>query len=198
MSSFILHLYSIISVSILITSVLNSASDRLSISSSLSYFSGGFLKKYFIYLFLERGEGREKGEKQWCVRETLAASRMPTMQACALTDNWTGNILVHRPALNPLSHTSQGFFLEFWSVVLFGPQFFVLAQLLCCKGWSLRYSPGWGNQLCCFVTLYVGEGSEREQCHLLGSPCFQSFPLLLTSELGPSGADSQVGGLCMF
>ena len=39
-SSFILCPYSIISVSILITSVLNSASDRLAISSWLSSFSG--------------------------------------------------------------------------------------------------------------------------------------------------------------
>ena len=29
-------------------------------------------------------------------------------QECALTGNWTRNPLVHRPALNSLSHTSQG------------------------------------------------------------------------------------------
>ena len=32
----------------------------------------------------------------------------PRTQACALTGNRTGNPLVPRPALNPLSHTSQG------------------------------------------------------------------------------------------
>ena len=32
----------------------------------------------------------------------------PTTQACALTRNCTGRPLVHRPALNPLSHTIQG------------------------------------------------------------------------------------------
>ena len=32
----------------------------------------------------------------------------PTTQACALTRNQTSDLLVHRPALNPLSHTSQG------------------------------------------------------------------------------------------
>ena len=37
------------------------------------------------------------------------------------------------------------------------------------KGWSLRYSPGWGNPPCCAVMRYVGEGSEKEQCHLLHS-----------------------------
>ena len=32
----------------------------------------------------------------------------PTTQACALIGNLTGNLSVPRPALNPLSHTSQG------------------------------------------------------------------------------------------
>ena len=32
----------------------------------------------------------------------------PVTQACALTGNRTGHPLVHRPALNPLNHTSQG------------------------------------------------------------------------------------------
>ena len=32
----------------------------------------------------------------------------PTTQACALTGNQTSDPLVRRPALNPLSHTSQG------------------------------------------------------------------------------------------
>ena len=34
-----------------------------------------------------------------------------TTQACALTGNRTTNLSVHRLALSPLSHTSQGFFL---------------------------------------------------------------------------------------
>ena len=32
----------------------------------------------------------------------------PATQACALTRNWTSNLLVCRPALNLLSHTNQG------------------------------------------------------------------------------------------
>ena len=32
----------------------------------------------------------------------------PATQACALTGNRTGDPLVHRPVLNPPSHTSQG------------------------------------------------------------------------------------------
>ena len=104
---FILHIlyfslslqpYSTISVSILITSVLNCASDRLPISSSLSCIFFWNFDLFFI-----------------------------------------------------------------WAI------FFILARMLCSKGWSLRYSPGQGNPLHCVVTLYVGEGSEREQCCLLGS-----------------------------
>ena len=32
----------------------------------------------------------------------------PATQVCALTGNQTGDPWVHRPAVNPLSHTSQG------------------------------------------------------------------------------------------
>ena len=35
----------------------------------------------------------------------------PATQACALIGNQNINFLVHRPALNPLSHTSQGCFI---------------------------------------------------------------------------------------
>ena len=54
---------------------------------------------------------------------------------------------------------------------------FVSAHLLSSKRWSFRYSPGWGNPSHCVVTLYVGEGSEREQGHLLSSqPTLSPFP----------------------
>ena len=36
----------------------------------------------------------------------------PTIQACALTGNGTGHPLVHRLALNPLKHTSQGWIIS--------------------------------------------------------------------------------------
>ena len=38
----------------------------------------------------------------------------PATQACALTGNRTSNTLVCRPALNPLSHTSQGLLILFY------------------------------------------------------------------------------------
>ena len=39
----------------------------------------------------------------------------PAAQTCALTDNQTSDLMVHRPGLNPLSHTSQGWFYSFIS-----------------------------------------------------------------------------------
>ena len=71
-----------------------------------------FLKKDFIYLFLERGEGREKERERninvWLPLACPLLGTWPTTQACALTGNQTCDPLVHRPTLNLLSHTSQG------------------------------------------------------------------------------------------
>ena len=41
------------------------------------------------------------------------------------------------------------------------------------------YLPEQGNPFCCTVVLYAGEGSEREQCHLLS--CSALPPLSVTS-----------------
>ena len=74
------------------------------------YFS--FLFKDFIYLFLEKEEGREKERERdinvWLPVAGPQPGTWPTTQACALTGNRTSDPLVRRPALNPLSHTSQG------------------------------------------------------------------------------------------
>ena len=70
-----------------------------------------FFLKISLYLFWDKGEGREKErERNINVRLPLMLHQLgtwPTTQACALTRNQTGDPLVHRPALNPLSHTSQ-------------------------------------------------------------------------------------------
>ena len=121
-TSFNLYLYSIMSVSILITSVLNSASDKLTVSSPLSSFSG-----ILIYSFI------------WAIFLCLGV------------------------------------------------------QLFHCKGQSLKYSPGQGNPFPCVMTLNVGDGSEREQYHLLGPhPTFSHFLCYPTRKLSPAGADSWV------
>ena len=76
-----------------------------------------FLKKYFTYLYLDRGEGKEK-ERERNISACLPLARpvletRPATQACALAGNQTSNPLFPRPARNPLSHTSQGSFTIF-------------------------------------------------------------------------------------
>ena len=64
-----------------------------------------------MYLFLDRGEGREKEREGninvWLPLMCRLLGTWPASQACALTGNRTGDPLVHRLALNLLSHTSQ-------------------------------------------------------------------------------------------
>ena len=69
-----------------------------------------------IYLFLGSIEGweKEREENRMCERniDWLRVVRpllgtCPTIQACVLPRNQSGNPLVYRPALNPLSHTSH-------------------------------------------------------------------------------------------
>ena len=50
----------------------------------------------------------KEGEKHHCVVAHPLLGTWPATHACALTGNRTRDPLVHRPALNPLSHTSQG------------------------------------------------------------------------------------------
>ena len=67
-----------------------------------------------FYLFLERGEGREKKRERninvWLPLTRPLLGTWPATQACALTGNRTRDPLVHRPAFNLLSHTSQGLY----------------------------------------------------------------------------------------
>ena len=71
-----------------------------------------FKKRFYLFIFLESEERRKKE------RERNISAQLPLMlpllgtwsatQGSALTGNRTGDPLVCRPALNPLSHTSQG------------------------------------------------------------------------------------------
>ena len=71
----------------------------------------------FIYLFLERGEGRE-GERERNNSRLLLTCPQPgtwgTIEARALARNWTGNISVYGMMPIPLSHNRQGYFFPFW------------------------------------------------------------------------------------
>ena len=95
------------------------------LSESFSFSWKNFLfKKYFIYLFLERGEGRERGrETSMCGCLLCAPYWGPGQQPRHV--RWLGiklsDLLVCRPALNPPSHSSQGwkiFFDIFYSMGL--------------------------------------------------------------------------------
>ena len=75
--------------------------------------SASFINIFFKYIyFLERGERREKERERkinvWLPLVCPQLGTWPTTQACALTGKGTGDPLVPRPELNPLSHTSQG------------------------------------------------------------------------------------------
>ena len=77
---------------------------------------------FYLFIFTERGrEGeRERNVNVWLSLMRPLLGTWPATQAYALTGNQTSNPLVHRPALNSLSHTSQGypFFLSFDKHVL--------------------------------------------------------------------------------
>ena len=73
--------------------------------------------KDFIYLFSERRrEGERKGQKQsvWLPLQHPILETCPATQAYALTGNRTSDPLVCSPALNPLSHLSQGIIINFY------------------------------------------------------------------------------------
>ena len=69
-----------------------------------------------FYLFIFK-DGREKGGRKrgketlmcGCLSHALYWRPGPATQACALTGSRTSDPLVHRLALNPLSHTSQDY-----------------------------------------------------------------------------------------
>ena len=73
-----------------------------------------FFFKDFIYLFLDKGEGREKERERniavWLPLTHPLLGTWPTTQACPLTGNQTRVPLFYSPVLNPLSYTSQGCF----------------------------------------------------------------------------------------
>ena len=52
---------------------------------------------------------RERSINVWLPLVHPQLRTWPTTQAYALTGNRTCDPLVHRPALNPLNHTSQGY-----------------------------------------------------------------------------------------
>ena len=94
-----------------------------------------FLKD-FTYLFLERGEGRKKERERnmsvWLSLMHLLLGTWPTTPACALTGNQAGHPLVLRPALNPLSHSSQGMEIDLGDEYNFHDSLLVIMLVIPC------------------------------------------------------------------
>ena len=76
---------------------------------------------------------------------------------------------------------------------------FISECLLHSKGQILRYLPGQGHPHRCIVVLHCGEGSEREQCHLLGSLlAFSHFPCYTQAYWALLVLIPEWVGLCTF
>ena len=68
-------------------------------------------KKDFIYLFLERGREGEGNTNVWLpLARPLLGNLTSNPGMCPRLGMGTCDPLICRPALNPLSHTSQGYF----------------------------------------------------------------------------------------
>ena len=76
-----------------------------------------FLKIFYLLIFREKGrEGeRERNINVWLPLTCPLLGTWPATQECALTGNQTGDPLVHRPTLNPLSILARAiwFFIYF-------------------------------------------------------------------------------------
>ena len=61
------------------------------------FFNVALSKKDFIYSFLERGEEKERNINACLLLQHPVLGNRPATQACALTENQTGDPLVHGP-----------------------------------------------------------------------------------------------------
>ena len=113
-----------------------------------------FLKinfKDFIYLSLDRWEGREKERERninlWkdnsisCLSQAPYWGPSPETQACAWLGIEWGNLLVRGPVLNPLRHTPQNYFrtFEVKLIAVAGVLIRLLACLFVCLLESTKY-----------------------------------------------------------
>ena len=96
---------------------MSSISDLTKIVSKLALHSLIFLR-FYLFTCREDGRGEKEREKTINVKEihlSVASHKpqlgtWPATQGSALTGNRTGDLLVHRVALSPLSHTIRDAF----------------------------------------------------------------------------------------
>ena len=110
-----------------------------------------FLSLQILFIFfLERGEGKEKERQRninvWLPLTCPQLGTWPATQACAVTGNPTGNPVVHRPMLSPLSYTSQGntggFLCEIHTIEILSKNYF-LDLNFCSLNYSVNESRIW-------------------------------------------------------
>ena len=130
---------------------------------------------YFIYLFLDRGEGWEKERERninvWLPLTHPSPGTWLATQACALTGNPTSDPLLCRPALNPLSDTSQTTFSVLSS--------FVSCYSLCFKVdfvWYKYYYPSFFLLLFLFARYIFSHPFIFSPCVSFGLKWVSSYP----------------------
>ena len=87
--------------------------------------------KAFIYLFLEIWKGGRKRGRETFINCVLHAPQLgtgPSMKACILTGNQTGDLSLSGMTLNQVSHTSQGHVYFFGFPNITGIQFKILMR----------------------------------------------------------------------
>ena len=91
-----------------------SRTEKLHLSHGLTlctlFLKNNFSKRFYLFSFRERREKeRERNINVWLPFTWPPLGTWPATQACALTENRTGDPLVHSPcSINLLSYTSQG------------------------------------------------------------------------------------------
>ena len=106
-----------------------------------------FKKKILLIYFTQRGreQERERHINMWLPLTHPLLGTWPATQACDLTGNPTGDPLVCRPVLNPLSYTSQG------EHILIIDNLNTTAEVYALKKWQVcqtclplsRFTPQW-------------------------------------------------------
>ena len=66
-----------------------------------------FKKRFYLFIYFKEMGKEGEWERNIDAPEIHWFVACCTAQACALTRNWTHDLLVHRLVVNPLSHTSQ-------------------------------------------------------------------------------------------
>ena len=119
-----------------------------------------FFLRFYLFIFRERGrEGEREEEKHQCVVAscTPPTGELATTQMCALTGNQTGDPLLRRPTLNPLSWVTDERMREARDIHVSSQVFLVVLCCVCGMGIAPDTHRGadrkrrlvlWSRQLC--------------------------------------------------